>query len=233
MPAECEWLKNGALSFDTETTGVDPLEARIVTAHAVSVCEHGAKEVGDWKINPGVPIPEEASKIHGITDAMVADWPTGNAVLPDITTTLQSAWVVGVPVIVMSAPYDLTLVNVEGFRCGLASPLGPAPLLVLDPLVIDRAMDPWRKGKRTLADLAAFYGVEQDGAHTARGDALCSARIVWAQAKLYRKIAHYPLETMMAWQASHHSKWAKQFQGYLRREKPDAVVNHQWPVIHA
>ncbi len=224
---EAEWLKGGALSFDTETTAADPEVARIVTAHAVEVGRDGATERGSWFVNPGVPIPEEATKIHGVTDAMAADYSKPVDAMTSILGVLFAASSRHIPLIVMNAPYDLTLVNREATRVGLMFPFGG---YCLDPLVIDRGMDPWRKGKRTLTDLAAHYGVTQGEAHNAKGDALSAARIVWAQAKRYKKLEPYSLADMQLWQRASHENWAKGFQEYLRKKNPDAVIDPTWPI---
>lgn len=60
-------LDRGFVSFDTETTGVNVESDRIVTASIVEVRKTGLVSTREWLINPGVPIPEEASKIHGVT----------------------------------------------------------------------------------------------------------------------------------------------------------------------
>ena len=64
------WSDGRLLAFDTETTGTDPETARIVSA--ACLWRGGASEAADeeWLVNPGVPIPAEATAIHGITDEM-------------------------------------------------------------------------------------------------------------------------------------------------------------------
>ena len=221
------WLTGDALSFDTETTGVDPLNDRIVTACAVLVGKGGASFRGRWLLNPGVPIPPGATAIHGITDEKAkADGVAPADAIPAMAMALEGSWSEGLPVIIMNAHFDLTILQSEIERHSTTSlRIGP----VLDPLVIDRALDPYRKGKRTLTALAQHYGVKQDGAHSSDGDALTAARIIWKMAKEPR-IEQHTLEQMQEWQASQHATWAGQFEVYLRQQGRPEVINREWPV---
>jgi len=223
----CRWLTGDALAFDTETTGVDPLNDRIVTACAVLVGKAGASFRGRWLLNPGVPITAGATAVHGVTDEKAQrDGAAPLDVLPAIATTLTNAWAEGLPVIIMNAHFDLTLLQAELERYA-QEPLVIGP--VLDPLVIDRALDPYRKGKRTLSALAQHYGVKQDGAHSSDGDALTAARIIWKQTKEPR-IEQHTLTEMQEWQTRQHAEWAGQFEVWLRQQGRAETVNRDWPV---
>ena len=224
------WLTGDALAFDTETTGVDPLNDRIVTACAVLVGKAGAHFRGRWLINPGVPIPPGATAIHGVTDEKArADGASPADAIPAMAMALEGAWAEGLPVIIMNAHFDLTILQAEIERHSATSlRIGP----VLDPLVIDRALDPYRKGKRNLAALAQHYGVKQDGAHSSDGDALTAARIIWKQAKEPR-IEQHTLEQIQEWQARQHAEWAGQFEVWLRQQGKPEVINRDWPTRKA
>jgi DNA polymerase-3 subunit epsilon len=222
-----KWLPRDALSFDVETTGVDVFNDRIVTACAVLVGKAGARFRGRWLLNPGVPIPAEATAIHGITDEKARqDGVAPEHALPAVRQTLNDARLEGLPLIIMNSSFDLTLLQAELERYEM-EPLVIGP--VLDPLVIDRALDPYRKGKRTLSALAQHYGVKQDGAHSSDGDALTAARIIWKQAQEPR-IAGHTLEEMQAWQQRQHAEWAGQFEVYLRQQGRPEAINRDWPV---
>ena len=69
-----------------------------------------------------------------------------------------SLFATGIPVVVYNAPYDLSLLDRECRRNGLEPIDAPGP--VIDPLVIDKAVDSYRKGKRTLEVAAAHYRVD-------------------------------------------------------------------------
>ena len=66
-PQTPEWAKKLAV-FDLETTGLDVKTARIVTACVAVINQNGQTEtVSEWLVNPGVEIPEAASRVHGVT----------------------------------------------------------------------------------------------------------------------------------------------------------------------
>lgn len=221
------WLQTPMLSFDCETTGTDPEESRIVTASAIECGSDGATTRGLWLVNPGVPIPPEATAIHGVTnEAAQQNGEQPSDAIPRMAELLRGWWSAGLSVVVMNATYDLTLMRAECARIGCPFVVaGP----VLDPLVLDRAVDPYRKGKRNLDALAAHYGVKRDTAHTAMGDALTAARVVWVLLRRHPHLAEMGLQALTDWQREEHAKWAGQFELYLRSKgKPD-VVNREWP----
>ncbi len=170
LPGPPEW--SDALGvFDLETTGIDTDIARIVTAHVGLIDETGAiVERKEWIIDPGEPIPAGATAVHGIDDARVRRFGRSPAeVVPEILDAIRSVTRRGFPLAIYNAPYDLTLLAAEAARLGL-EPLDGTQLIV-DALVLDRALDRYRKGKRTLELNAAFYGVPLESAHDAGADA--------------------------------------------------------------
>lgn len=219
------------LSFDCETTGPDPRTARIVTATAIEVGPEGATARGSWLLNPGVEIPAEATVIHGVTN----EWAQRcgeepNAALRAMAELLRGWWAAGLPVVIMNAPYDLTLLRNECARHGHAFGVsGP----VIDPLVIDRALDRYRKGRRTLEALAAHYGVKQDAAHTSKGDALTAARVVWVQLKKAPELANMDLSTLTDFQRDAHRNWALNLEAHLRSQGKRDDINPDWPIRRA
>lgn len=83
----------------------------------------------------------------------------------------------------MNAPFDLTLLDRELKRHRASSPAGcpgNTPPCVLDPRVLDKHLDRYRKGRRTLTDLCELYGVVLNGAHDAAADAAASLELVRA-----------------------------------------------------
>ncbi len=227
MPSSANWLTGNALAVDTETTGIDPTKDRIVQASCIEVGPSGVIDSKTWLINPGVPIPPEAAAIHGITDLLAAAGQHPLEALTEMTDRIQRAQLAGLPIIIMNAPYDTTLIAAEADRYAIH---GFAFGAVLDPLVIDRGMDAFRKGRRNLDALAKHYGVTLTNAHSSEGDALCAARIVWVQAKRYQRIAKMSLPEMQGWQAATHKSWASSFQRVLRHRQPEAVVDGAWPM---
>ena len=72
-------LKRPIIFFDLETTGIDIARDRIVEISMVKVMPDGEEIVRTRRINPGMPIPAEATAIHGITDEDVKDCPLFSA----------------------------------------------------------------------------------------------------------------------------------------------------------
>ena len=93
----------------------------------------------------------------------------------------------GLPIVAYNAAYDLTLLEREAARYGIAPLPGPGP--VIDPLVIDKAVDRYRRGKRTLTAAAEHYGVALPNAHDAGADAVAAGRVAQAIARAYPELA--------------------------------------------
>lgn len=228
------WADGPLLAFDTETTGVDPETARIVTACLTRLDGNRPPQIQNWLVDPGIEIPAEAAAIHGVTtDIARSQGIHPSLAISAITAELRSAWTAGVPVVIMNASYDLTVLDRE-LRRHMDIDLGEVGP-VIDPMVIDRALDKWRRGKRTLTDLCATYQVKLEGAHTAAGDCIAAARVAWRLAQVYRNtVGDLTLEELHAAQQAWRTEWAADFQEYLRTKaperQPDAVVDGSWPV---
>lgn len=223
-----KWLSGNMLAFDTETTGPDPETARIVSATCVEVGADGVVRRETWLVNPGCPIPPEATAIHGITDAMAGGGIPHSTACVEIANALLGAWARGLPVVAMCATYDLTVLQQGLTPLDRWLPDSIPP--VLDPLVIDRACDPYRKGSRKLVDLAKHYGVRLDGAHSSDGDALGAARVVWRQSRVYHHLADHSPAEMQEFQRNAHAVWAANFEAYLRKQGKLEIISTDWPI---
>jgi DNA polymerase III subunit epsilon len=220
------WCQSPLCAFDIESTGTDVFNDRIITATAVDVGDHGIGVHHAWFVNPGVPIPPEATAVHGITNELAATYFAPADVIPSIAATLEAKWAEDFAVVIMNAHFDLTLLRSEVERHSATSlRVGP----VLDPLVIDRGLFPYRRGRRTLTALAEHYRVEQGKAHSSDGDALTAARVLWRQASL-PQLADLTIEQMQTWQAEQHAEWAGQFEMWKRSQGANVTVNREWPV---
>jgi DNA polymerase-3 subunit epsilon len=171
------WWQGRMCAFDVETTGVDVETARIVTAAVVLVGGGVVPEPMTLLIDPGVEIPAEATAIHGIsTEKARADGlPAANALM-GLRAVLEVAIDAGYPIVSFNARFDLTVLDRELRRHGLA-PLSPAR--VVDPLLLDKHLDRYRKGSRKLDAICAHRGAVLDGAHEAASDAIAAARLAW------------------------------------------------------
>ncbi|GGP81554.1 MULTISPECIES: 3'-5' exonuclease [Streptomyces] len=230
------WHREPLVGFDLETTGTDPLEARIVTAAVVGVRGGEAVRQRNWLADPGIRIPAQASAIHGISnERAVSEGRPVREVADEIAETITGYWTQGVPVVAYNAAFDLTLLAAELHRHGLPSltdRLGGAAMgPVVDPYTIDRAVDRYRKGKRTLEAVCVEYGVVLDGAHEAGADALAAVRVAVAIADRHPQVARLAPAELHEQQIEWYAAWAADFQRFLRRKgTPDAIVDPAWPV---
>ncbi|ALC05635.1 DNA polymerase III subunit epsilon [Corynebacterium deserti GIMN1.010] len=212
------------LSFDLETTSADPFEARIVTSAMVTITAKGAEPI-ELLADPGVEIPEGATAIHGITTEHArANGQPHDEVLTKTITALREAWNNGLSVVVYNAPFDLTVLRTH-------DPSFTVDGLVYDPFNVDRFKEPYRKGKRTLTDLSAHYGVQLGNAHEATSDALAAARIAWKQLKIWPELGTMSGEELMELQAVKFYEKAISYRNYLIGQGRDAsTVGTSWPV---
>jgi DNA polymerase-3 subunit epsilon len=91
-------------------------------------------------------------------------------------------------------------------------------------------VDRYRKGKRTLTALCEEYGVNLDNAHTSAADALATLRMLDAMAGKFPKL-RMPASHLHQLQIEWASAQASDFQSYLRKTKPAAVIEGDWPVL--
>ncbi|WP_416976496.1 3'-5' exonuclease [Streptomyces sp. T028] len=230
------WYEGPLAAFDTETTGVDVEADRIVSAALVVQDAPGVRpRVSRWLVNPGVPVPAEATAVHGLTDDHLqrnGRWPA--PVMFEIAELLAEQAAAGRPLVVMNAPFDLTLLDRE-LRRHRASSLGhwlePAPLRVLDPRVLDKHLDRYRKGRRTLTDLCAHYGVSLSDAHDAAADALASLEVVRAVGRRFSaRLERLSPADLHALQAMWFAAQARGLQAWFARSGNPETVDTSWPV---
>ena len=81
--------------FDLETTGVQVAMDRIVEISILKVWPNGNKESVTWRVNPEQPIPAQATEIHGIDDAMVADEPNFKTLAPKVVQMIKDSDLAG------------------------------------------------------------------------------------------------------------------------------------------
>ncbi|MGW7139664.1 exonuclease domain-containing protein [Streptomyces xanthophaeus] len=231
------WTSGPLTAFDLETTGTDVETDRIVTAAVVRLEPDGSvAQERTWLLDPGVAIPEQASAIHGISTehARAHGVPAAEAV-EEIARAIAQELGSGTPLVVMNARYDLSLLDRECRRHGVPSVserLGGVPAPVIDPLVIDKHVDKYRKGKRALYALCAHYGVQLDDAHDARADAVAAARVVRSLAERHRPVGGMALAELQELQIRAAAEQSVSLQRYLRRTAdPATVVEPAWPLI--
>jgi DNA polymerase III subunit epsilon len=158
------YLSDTVRSLDFEATGVDATTEHAVTAAIVDIHPDRRPEVIHWTLDPGVEVPTEAVEVHGYTRDRVLDLVGGpgralrvgggtstsmtvDGALAEIAGLVAMAMHTEVPLVVANAPYDLTLLEAELGRHGIDSlTCRPSGIRgVVDPMVIDRAFDTYRK----------------------------------------------------------------------------------------
>lgn len=223
------WHMHPRAGFDLETTGRDPLTARIVTASIVLVDGSGdILESHEWLADPGVAIPAEATAVHGVATATAKALgaPAGQTV-KQIAGVLDTLFRRKIPVLAFNARYDFTVLAREGLRHGVPT---PHPFPVLDPYVMDKHADRYRPGKRTLAAMSAHYGVALQNAHTSAADVMATLGVGQVLAERFHQLRR-PAEDLHGFQVDWALRQAESFQEYLRRREPGAVVEGRWPAL--
>jgi DNA polymerase III epsilon subunit family exonuclease len=163
-------LLDGAhlIAVDTETTGFDPARGHELVEVAHVAIEGGA--IGaTWAslIRPHRPIPADASRIHGITDAMVATAPAPAVAAAALRGSLGDS-----PLVFHNAPFDLPFLRVLFAGAGLPALVNP----VVDTLGLARGLAS-SPGGHSLGQLAQRFELPPETAHRALGDALTTARL--------------------------------------------------------
>jgi DNA polymerase-3 subunit epsilon len=217
--------------FDLETTGIDVESSRIVSAHIGVLNSQGELvEQWNWLANPGVEIPVGASAVHGITTERArAEGRPASEVVAEIIDVLTSLFDRGLAVTIYNAPYDLSLLYHEAVRYGLDPLREPAP--IIDPLILDKAIDRYRKGKRTLEAAAEVYDVPLVDAHDASADAIAAGRVAQAMARLHPEELGVDARLLHQRQVEWSAEQSADFQDYMRRtHNPDFTTSGLWPV---
>jgi DNA polymerase-3 subunit epsilon len=160
------------LAFDTETTGIGH-DARIVELAIARIDLATGEVTGTPRatlINPGCLIPRDATRVHGITDAMVRGAPDAGAVLRN---ALQLVVRSGLPMVAHNAAYDLARIRYEASLFNVALP-GSIP--VYCSLLSSRRLH--RTVGHALPVIAQRYGVAAPDAHRALADVVTCGRIL-------------------------------------------------------
>jgi DNA polymerase-3 subunit epsilon len=217
--------------FDTETTGLDTRHARIVTCFLGIIGPNGeVQESHSWLANPGVDIPEQAAAVHGVTTEMAREQGrSAPDVVREIGDTVGGYLASGLPVVAYNAVYDFSILHHEMVRYDIAPLSDPRP--IIDPLVIDRAVDTYRKGKRTLGMAAAHYLVALDDSHRADADAIAAGRVAQAILRQHEETLTGDAQWLHDQQIEWARAWAENYQKFRRGSgDPSFVASGAWPV---
>lgn len=226
------WHDGPLAVLDLEATGVDPDEARIVEVGLFRFKPDGpSSSLVDRMIDPGVALPAEVTTLTGIRPEDLATMGGDPAeVLAATRAAIFSLVDEGIPIVIYNATYDWSLLGTELARHGLDSLPGVPPTILVDPLVLDRHVDRYRKGSRSLAAVSAHYGVRHDGAHRAAEDAAATVALAREIAGSCPKLHMSGLD-LVALQVAAHNEWKRSFNEYLAKigaSRPP--VTEEWPM---
>lgn len=168
-------LDRPLVALDTETTGADTVVDRIVQLALVRLEPDGTREEFETLVNPGEPIPAEATAIHGITDQDVEFAPPFRRIAAEIVTRTAGCDLAGFNLI----RFDIPLLLNEFRRAGELWDL--TGVRILDAQILYHMMEP-----RDLSAAYRFYcGRELEGAHGAMADTRATLDVLLAQVRRY------------------------------------------------
>lgn len=221
--------------FDTETTGVDVENDRIVTAFFGIMNAAGElTRKQSWVIDPGFPIPDGAAAVHGWTTERVQTEGRKDVeqAINEIADALFDCFWASIPVVIYNAPYDLTLLDREFGRWTNGGSLEGTIPYIIDPLVIDKQIDRYRPGKRQLSVTAAHYGIPVANAHDAEADCIMAGRLALTLLQ-HRHLKRYSVaqihERTVGYYAEQMRGLAKHFRSKGKHEAADGVT-FEWPI---
>lgn len=213
--------------FDLETTGVDVFEDRIVTASITTMTKTG--EVVDnyeFLINPGVEIPQGAIDTHGITNEYVREHGyDADATIPLVYDTLRKH--TALPLVIMNAQFDVSLLHYEMERHTGGGWHYLDEFNIIDPMILDRTLDKYRKGPRKLVNLAEHYGVpvDESKAHDSTYDNYLAGNVAIAIVRKY-KVTNGYLKT----QPQLYREWATGLEEHKRKTDKTFSMSKDWPL---
>lgn len=168
-------LKNPIIFFDLETTGTNVVHDRIVEISLLKVHPNGKEEVKTKRINPEMPIPKEASDIHGILDEDVKDEPTFKQIAKSLADQIEGCDLAGFN----SSRFDIPLLAEEFLRVGIDIDFSKKKLI--DVQIIFH-----KKEQRTLEAAYRFYCDKTlVDAHSAEADTIATYEVLKSQLDRY------------------------------------------------
>ena len=168
-------LKKTIAFFDLETTGIDITNDRIVEISILKIDPSGKEDWLTSRINPGIPIPQAATAIHGITNADVADSPKFTDMANTLATFINDSDIAGYNAL----RFDVPLLAEEFLRAGVDFDFKNRKYI--DVQVIFH-----KKEQRTLVAAYQFYCDKQlEDAHSAQADTAATYEVLKAQLDTY------------------------------------------------
>jgi DNA polymerase III subunit epsilon len=224
------WVNRSFIAFDTETTGLDFENDRIIQA-AVAVFSKGQQVWSfNWLLNTDIESSAEAVAVHGITDEYRKEHGIPSiGVMLHLCNMFRRMQRSNAPVVAFNAPFDFSMFRAELKRFSLDFNLDG--LHVYDPLVVDRHYQKnvpiFTAPFMRQSSMAARYGLSIP-THDALDDAICAGHIALAQS-----IHHSPLRSaspaeLDRRQAQWHSEFAAKVNAFASKKDFKFYIP-QWP----
>ncbi len=168
-------MANPIVFFDLETTGINIVKDRVVEISVLKVMPNGKEEQKTIRVNPGMHIPEEASKVHGIYDEDVKDCPTFKGIAKELARYIEGCDLGGFN----SNRFDIPLLAEEFLRAEVDFDMSKRKFV--DVQTIFHKME-----QRTLSAAYRFYCDKNlEDAHTAAADTMATYEVLKAQLDRY------------------------------------------------
>jgi DNA polymerase-3 subunit epsilon len=169
-------LKRPLAIFDLETTGLSITADRLIEISILKAYPDGREEQKTWRVNPGMPVPEESKKFHGISDEDLKDEPLFKEIAHDLNAFLSGCDLAGYNAL----KFDIPMLMEEFLRCDI--PFDITNRHLVDVQNIFMKMEP-----RTLKGAYRFFcNKELEDAHSAAADTKATYEILAAQVERYQ-----------------------------------------------
>lgn len=199
--------------FDIESTGTSPRADRIVELAVTKVMPDGSRQSQTWRINPEIPIPPEASAVHGIRDEDVADCPTFKQAAEDILRAFEGCDLCGYN----HSRFDIPMLIEEFSRVGLRFETDGRRIIDVQRIF-------HRREPRDLTAALAFYCGEMHlDAHGADADVAATLRVLEGQFDRYADLPT-DMDALHEYCNPRDPSWVDNA-GRLRWTQGDVVLN--------
>jgi len=173
-------LKNPLIFFDLETTGMNVASDRIVEISFLKIYPDQREDVKTYRVNPTVPIPQEATAIHGISDEDVRNAPTFNEIAKTLVQNFEGCDFAGYN----SNKFDLPLLAEEFIRADVDFDLKKRKFIDVQVIF-------YKREQRTLSAACQFYcDKDLTNAHSAEADTRATYEVLQAQLDRYPDLAN-------------------------------------------
>jgi DNA polymerase-3 subunit epsilon len=203
-------LKRPICFFDLETTGVNIAKDRIVEISILKAFPDGSEQENTWLVNPSMPIPAEATAVHGITNEKVANAPVFKEIAAEIYTWFKGSDLAGYN----SDRFDIPLLAEEMLRAEIDVDF--KKYKTIDVQTIFHKME-----QRTLTAAYRFYcDKDLDNAHSASADTKATFEVLKSQIERYADLEN-DVDMLSQFTTRHNSV---DFAGYIRTNKENEPI---------